>query len=595
MTVLAVFVISLVLSKSFADDSCASGEEECLQDTSALMQTRRTRLKTYPKWACGACTSGCVAVPGADAVNGATDEYCKDCAGVTEANGKWTWPCNVEDACMCSGPVSPTPSPTDGPVTAPTAPPTDAPVTNPTAPPTDAPVTNPTASPTGLEPEPTGEPTAQPGGCTPTETGIASGATVENCAQCPDYQWWPCHQSPPLCACGPTSPPTSSPTPPPSPVPPSASPTPAPPTPPTNSPSPAPPGTEGRVRKILNAMNNIAPEYQSLVTTDAQKMRHMVDRVGTGAHSVTDDTWLQYIDSIEKVAETTYPDFLNGPDEDNNKRELCAFLNIINWETDFTTFEETLCKSGSAGKKCDYIDYTVPYTEGQQYYGRGPKQLSWNYNYEAFSKSYFNDSRLLDHPELVLSDYNVFWGSSMWFWMSEGKAADTNYGGFCPPQGDGGQTWPCQATCTAWLSGGPDNGCNCEEAKKSGHWIVPGKLSPHNAIHSGQDDKEKLLGVVSIVNGGYDCCPISSYGPVSNTRGHTVDRARGYSMCIDLYGLADKGRIHFQGDDICPNVNPQNDKTCPDCSCFDCYDDTKNNPGAVWSNPWKCELKDCAN
>jgi len=395
---------------------------------------------------------------------------------------------------------------------------------------------------------------------------------------------------PPLCACGPTSPPTSAPTPD------ASQPTEAPTQQPTTAPSPRPdPVGNSRVKKILEGMTNIPTAYQDLVKTDVQKLRFMASRVGTGADSQSEETWQKYMDSIDRVAEQSYPEFLNGADPSNNQRELCSFLNIINWETDFMTFEEALCAGGGHGKKCDYIDYTVNYTQGKQYYGRGPKQLSWNYNYEAFSQSYFGDSRLLDRPELVLEDYDVFWGSSMWFWMSEGKAAATNYGGFCPPQGDGGQTWPCQATCTAWLSGGEDGGCNCAHAKEHGHWIVPGKLSPHDAMHTGDDDAEKLLSTVSIVNGGYDCCPISSYGPVSGTRGHTMDRARGYSTCIDLFGLANSGRIHFQGGDVCPNVNPKDEVNCPDCSCFDCYDATVQNAGAVWSNPWKCELQACKN
>ena len=34
-----------------------------------------------------------------------------------------------------------------------------------------------------------------------------------------------------------------------------------------------------------------------------------------------------------------------------------------------------------------------PCSPGKQYYGRGAKQLSWNYNYGAFSVAMFGDAR----------------------------------------------------------------------------------------------------------------------------------------------------------------------------------------------------------
>ena len=52
---------------------------------------------------------------------------------------------------------------------------------------------------------------------------------------------------------------------------------------------------------------------------------------------------------------------------------------------------------------------------GQKYYGRGAKQLSWNYNYGAFSLAMFGDaSVLLDRPDLVASTW-LNLASALWF------------------------------------------------------------------------------------------------------------------------------------------------------------------------------------
>jgi len=386
-----------------------------------------------------------------------------------------------------------------------------------------------------------------------------------------------CPDSPSPTAEPTTVPTTPAPTAPPTTRGPTAAPSTAPPAQSTQKP---PPQTGSRLKPILDGL--IPPaEYAASLTSDAAKFRFLVSRLGTGADAVPLETMRQYMDAIETVAASTYPRFLAESKLENNQRELCSFLNIINWETDFTTFEEGLC-AGNAGTnpKCNYIDSTVDYEPGKQYYGRGPKQLSWNYNYKEYSQFYFGDDRLLANPELVYEDFEVMWGSAMWFWMSDGKAGATNYGGFCPPQA----VWNCQERCTA----DPDDStCDCGSPA---HWIPPGKSSPHDAIHDdSKNDAEKLLSVVNIVNGGYDCCPTTRYGPRGTSRGHTKDRGMGYTMCIDLFGLVDSSAPqHFEGGATCPVVNDQTEN-CPDCSCYSC-----SKIGSVWYMPWKCEASTCS-
>ena len=56
-----------------------------------------------------------------------------------------------------------------------------------------------------------------------------------------------------------------------------------------------------------------------------------------------------------------------------------------------------------------------PCIPGQKYFGRGAKQLSWNYNYGAFSNAMFGDAMiLLKNPGLVATTWLNF-AASMFF------------------------------------------------------------------------------------------------------------------------------------------------------------------------------------
>ena len=58
-----------------------------------------------------------------------------------------------------------------------------------------------------------------------------------------------------------------------------------------------------------------------------------------------------------------------------------------------------------------------------KYYGRGPLQLSWNYNYGQFSNIYGTSSYdskldLLKHPEKVHQDGKIAMAAAIWFYMT---------------------------------------------------------------------------------------------------------------------------------------------------------------------------------
>ena len=73
---------------------------------------------------------------------------------------------------------------------------------------------------------------------------------------------------------------------------------------------------------------------------------------------------------------------------------------------------------------CDYASdnwssIAWPPQPNVQYYGRGPFQLSWNYNYGPFSQVMTGDSMtLLANPDLVQTNGYTAFASALWFYMT---------------------------------------------------------------------------------------------------------------------------------------------------------------------------------
>ncbi|MDR1416946.1 MAG: chitinase [Prevotellaceae bacterium] len=110
-----------------------------------------------------------------------------------------------------------------------------------------------------------------------------------------------------------------------------------------------------------------------------------------------------------------FPRFLHEGSELQRRRELAAFLAHLSQETGgFRYLEQiTVTRSYSVDNK------EYPPVDGKDYRGRGPMQLSYNYNYGQFSSAYFGDKNvLLNNPELLATDSVASFGSAIWFWMT---------------------------------------------------------------------------------------------------------------------------------------------------------------------------------
>ncbi|KAL9240676.1 hypothetical protein vseg_014867 [Gypsophila vaccaria] len=111
-----------------------------------------------------------------------------------------------------------------------------------------------------------------------------------------------------------------------------------------------------------------------------------------------------------------YPQFGTSGSTDDNKREIAAFFAHVAHETgQFCHIEEN---DGAATNDayCDTSNTQYPCVSGKKYYGRGPLQLSWNYNYGPAGQSIGFDG--LNAPETVANDVVTSFKSGLWFWMN---------------------------------------------------------------------------------------------------------------------------------------------------------------------------------
>jgi len=138
-------------------------------------------------------------------------------------------------------------------------------------------------------------------------------------------------------------------------------------------------------------------------------------------------------------AASHFPSFANTGDLQRDKRELAAFLGQTSHETTggwatapggpaawgYCFKEEVGCAGGKCtqycvgGNPCRQFGYDCTCVPGKTYNGRGPVQLSYNYNYGQASKSLFGDPAvLLQDPDQVANNATLAYLTGLWFWMT---------------------------------------------------------------------------------------------------------------------------------------------------------------------------------
>lgn len=175
------------------------------------------------------------------------------------------------------------------------------------------------------------------------------------------------------------------------------------------------------------------------------------------------------------TAAKIFPAFLSEGNEFAQKKELAAFLANIAQETSggwadapggYFKWGLYFLKEKQDSTPNAYADTSkknYPPVPGKYYFGRGPKQLSWNYNYGQFSEAWFgNKDSLLQNPDLLTTDPILSFASAIWFWMT--------------PQ----------------------------RPKPSCHDIMVGKWQP-NSLDSAKGRLPGFGATVNVINGGVEC------------------------------------------------------------------------------------------
>ncbi|XP_022769773.1 chitinase 10-like [Durio zibethinus] len=152
-------------------------------------------------------------------------------------------------------------------------------------------------------------------------------------------------------------------------------------------------------------------------------------------------------DSFIQATEV-FPLFGNTGNLDTRKREIAAFLAQISHETTggWATAPDGPYAWGLCFKEemnppsiyCDSTNTQWPCYPGKSYKGRGPIQLSWNYNYGPAGKALGFDG--LRNPEIVANNSLIAFETAIRFWMTEQKPKpschDVLVGKYVPTEAD---------------------------------------------------------------------------------------------------------------------------------------------------------------
>ncbi|MFE2985167.1 glycoside hydrolase family 19 protein [Streptomyces sp. NPDC059262] len=116
------------------------------------------------------------------------------------------------------------------------------------------------------------------------------------------------------------------------------------------------------------------------------------------------------------AALSAYPGFANTGSDTVKRQEAAAFLANVSHETGGLVY---IVEQNTANYP-HYCDSSQSYgcpAGTAAYYGRGPIQLSWNFNYKAAGDALGID--LLHNPYLVEQDAAVAWKTGLWYWNTQ--------------------------------------------------------------------------------------------------------------------------------------------------------------------------------
>ena len=181
---------------------------------------------------------------------------------------------------------------------------------------------------------------------------------------------------------------------------------------------------------LINLVNKHGKTALTSLLNEAKWNELFPNRYGHSTKNLKKATQDFYSFKSFVTAARCFPEFLSGSPV-IQKRELAAFLANIAQETSGGWanapggyFKWGLCfvdevEDSTKNMYADYTKKNYPPIQGKSYFGRGPKQLSWNYNYGQFSEAWYGSKdSLLEHPERLEHDPVLSFASAIWFWMT---------------------------------------------------------------------------------------------------------------------------------------------------------------------------------
>ncbi|XP_031276022.1 basic endochitinase-like [Pistacia vera] len=159
-------------------------------------------------------------------------------------------------------------------------------------------------------------------------------------------------------------------------------------------------------------------DVRSLISKDLfeQILKHRNDAACEGKGFYTYEAFVNAANSFGAFATTG--------DTNTRKREIAAFLAQTSHETTggwasapdgpFAWGYCFIRERNNPGAHCTSKDWPCP--PGKQYYGRGPIQLTHNYNYGQAGRAIRAD--LINNPDLLATDAVISFKTAFWFWMT---------------------------------------------------------------------------------------------------------------------------------------------------------------------------------
>ncbi|XP_047319593.1 endochitinase-like [Impatiens glandulifera] len=124
-------------------------------------------------------------------------------------------------------------------------------------------------------------------------------------------------------------------------------------------------------------------------------------------------------------AARSFNGFATTGDTNTRKKEIAAFLAQTSHETTGGwasapdgPYAWGYCFLREQGNPPDYCSPNAqwPCAPGRKYFGRGPIQISYNFNYGPAGRAIGVD--LLNNPDLVATDPTISFKTAIWFWMT---------------------------------------------------------------------------------------------------------------------------------------------------------------------------------